>query len=449
MQGKGIIRIGRGTQILYLPQKWSGTCQWKSGEQVQVKAGRKTVTAFIRISKNRQLALSRDIYEELKLHPLPISWKTKGHSIQLGPFIGAYSLYTEKTDKPFADNTTLFIDMTHIARELYTPFYVITPGGFHADLETVTGWIYNNNDKLWIQKELPWPDFCIKKHISVPAVWRSKIQDDEVLIRVSGCQLLTGTIGSKWDVHVQLRKNQTIASSLPDTRRLLTCKDIESMLKRHSNLYVKPVNGTQGKGIYRFSKSNDRIKIEYQKKDQTKTKIIYLNNKTRTWIHQKFILPGKYLVQKAIPLLANDKGLPADFRWLVQKDGSGIWQITARVARVADAGSITTNVSNGGKVANAESFMEQCGFRKQRVRRCLRKLDVLAVRIAQELEKDHGNMGEIGIDFGIDKAGNPWIIEVNTRPGRKMLRILDSEIRELSLRRPLEYARYTIGFEKA
>ena len=55
-------------------------------------------------------------------------------------------------------------------------------------------------------------------------------------------------------------------------------------------------------------------------------------------------------------------------------------------------------------------------------------------------------LGELGLDFVIDKNGGIRLIEANPRPGRSIFRVLGmNKEAEKSVERPLEYAAYLVS----
>lgn len=66
------------------------------------------------------------------------------------------------------------------------------------------------------------------------------------------------------------------------------------------------------------------------------------------------------------------------------------------------------------------------------------------VTVAQAVESmSETPVGELGIDIGIDRALNLWLIEVNSKPHVDVVKPSTSErAREASVRRPMEFAIY-------
>ncbi|HEU4965392.1 MAG TPA: YheC/YheD family protein, partial [Bacilli bacterium] len=95
-----------------------------------------------------------------------------------------------------------------------------------------------------------------------------------------------------------------------------------------------------------------------------------------------------------------------------------------------------------------EAFLHDNGYAAAAEREALlQEMDTAALRIAERLEAKAGRIGELGIDFGLTKQGRFFLIEVNPRPGRQMLKETAPDVRALSLRRNLEYAKFTTGYE--
>jgi bifunctional DNA-binding transcriptional regulator/antitoxin component of YhaV-PrlF toxin-antitoxin module len=447
MVGKGKVKILRNRQrTIRLPKPWAESFQWKDGDKILVTAGKRYMRAIVQSHKKSHLSLSQDVIEYLLLPPVPLSWKVEKDRIRFGPFVAAYAIYSERLKDPFSSNTGVFQDMTKLANDLHVPFYVISAGGLDHENKLALSWLFDSRTGYWRQRPCPWPDFFIRKNIYTPVKWKKVIEQEAAWLEMDHGEMLSRTIGSKWDVYRMISDDPDLTSYLPHTNRIQTVRDIFRLLKRFPVVYVKPVWGMQGKHVYRVSrKSLGKIQIEFQVADQIRS-LQFNVAKSRGWMSRRFLGQSGYLVQQGIDLIQDEYGRTADFRWLIQKNGEGIWSVTARVARVARKGWLTTNVSTGGDAVDAYDFLRLAGFRGDEITKSIQQMDDLSLQIVNRLENKVGSMGELGIDFGLDKTGHPWLIEVNPRPGRKMLKMLDQKLRELSLRRPLEYAKYTVGF---
>ncbi len=64
----------------------------------------------------------------------------------------------------------------------------------------------------------------------------------------------------------------------------------------------------------------------------------------------------------------------------------------------------------------------------------------VARMIPPALERRSGRGGEMSVDFGIDRKGKPWLIEVNSKPATLFRDTGAFKLRKLTLLRVLNYA---------
>ncbi|WP_018133367.1 YheC/YheD family endospore coat-associated protein [Effusibacillus pohliae] len=448
MLGSGLIGIlMQGNRQIRVPKRWLVRFAWSAGERIRLTAGQKSLGATVRGHDLDHVSVSQDIVRDLRLPDGPITWKANRSGIRFGPFVAVYSRYTGSREKPFGTITRLLQDMTSIARELHIPLYITPIGGLDRERRTVAGWSYDERSATWREGEYPWPDVCMKKTILLPPELKSVAKQEFHQLQVSGVKMFYRPLESKLAVHRMLAKDPAIAPYLPQTRKLRSARDVFDMLQSFPVLYLKPAQGTQGRDVYRVSRHPEAGKVRMQIQQAGGTRRVIVNLAAQqAWFYKTFVVQREFLVQQGIELIGDGMGRAADFRWLIQRDGNGRWQVTARVARLGQKGSVTSNVSTGADVFESSDLLRRAGFAPARVRALIGEMDRLALQIAKRIERRKGEMGELGIDFAVDRGGRPWLIEVNPNPGRRMLKILDPAIRALSLRRALEYARYTAGF---
>jgi hypothetical protein len=123
-----------------------------------------------------------------------------------------------------------------------------------------------------------------------------------------------------------------------------------------------------------------------------------------------------------------------DFRIHTNKDDSGIWHVSAIAAKIAGAGSVTTHARSGGAIKTMEEI-----FSKDECELFTKKLSNAALLLSKAIDKNvSGIIGEIGFDLGIDRNGEVWLFEANSKPGRSIfshpeLKLFDLLTRRLSL----------------
>lgn len=223
---------------------------------------------------------------------------------------------------------------------------------------------------------------------------------------------------------------QVIAAShtahyLPETFTQLDGRRLRDLLSRHSGVYLKPSGGSVGHGMMLAEHAPGGYKLSVMKQSHCQTYTVTgFETLWNTVLQQR--LPGNYVLQAAVPLIEwNDR--PCDFRVLLQKH-SGNWVLVGTGVRVAGEGAITTHVPNGGHIAAAEPVVRK--WFGNRAAGVLHGLEAANLELARTVDRHYqGALGEMSIDIGIDRQGNIWFLEANSKP----MKFDEPEIFERSL----------------
>ncbi len=441
---------GRDELVVTLPKKWQAYLRTEQGrEEMVLRAGNRRVTVRVSYQSRQDVQMTVAVRRALLLPLGTVSVRAVEGELHFGPFVGVYALPSDEPGNLFGEMTSLLQDMTKIAALEGVALYVFLPGEIDWKAGVARCYAYKEGKRSWVRTKRPLPDLILPKIMGKPLRWRERIRFDLGQI---GQRVPFGTFsmatGHKWEVHRTLMQQDATRRFLPETRLVRSSEDVEELLARHRIVYVKPCYGTQGYSIYRLSLQAQHVRIQYTKHKRTLThQLKRSGEKWRSFLRKRFCGRRSFLVQQGIELLTDRGGGPVDFRWLIQKDGQNRWEITARVARVGNFDAITTNLHTGGRAVHATDLLRQNGFDEEKsLRQVLGKLDEASHLIARQIEEKAGRIGELGIDFGVTKRGDVYMIEINPRPGRQMLKQTSSEVRALSLQRNLEYAKYTTGF---
>lgn len=285
------------------------------------------------------------------------------------------------------------------ARKLnLSPFY-FSLNHLEPNLQKAKGYIFSNGRYALTVK--PTPKVIHNRSMTSFKGWRERLKRLSKRSIVFNAQ----TRYTKYKVHQLLVKRDSLKPHLPYTKRF-SKSSLEKMMKRFKELYIKPSNGSIGKGIIKVAEDqNGCWTIQASKK-------VHKKQKKKVYGHlRKRVGHQSYLIQEAIPLACH-KGRPFDIRVSVQKSGEGKWQVTGMVGKVAGIGKHVTNVARGGSVKDCEKLFVGCGLDVKQTKQTVKEF---SLKVAKHLEKKLPGLADIGLDIGIDLQGKPYFIEMNGR----------------------------------
>jgi hypothetical protein len=280
----------------------------------------------------------------------------------------------------------------------------------------------------WVLRTFPFPQVvynrCYKKNHEVIGRLKSVIGSNKFFNDTNQF--------NKYEIHETLW--QGLGYFLPET--VPYDKDSATrLLEIHRELYLKPCNGHSGKGVYRVKmKDSGEVHIgpHYFSPNIIVGDVMQFSEK----IHG-LLGSTPYIIQQGIdPQQLNDKNF--DLRVLVQKNKFGAWSITNVVSRIAFAGCFNTSVCE--KVCLSEEILHLL-YPPDMANAILLSIHDISLKSAEIIEANMSiHLGEICVDFVIDKAGHPWVMEVNGKPDKSLYDGIPKN--NLVYSRPLQYAQY-------
>ncbi|MEZ2657740.1 YheC/YheD family endospore coat-associated protein [Aneurinibacillus aneurinilyticus] len=355
----------------------------------------------------------------------------------IGPLIG---ILTVAGGGRFRGVQSNFIDIIETGRKKGAFVYVVPIENIDWKSKTVQGYLFYSKEKKWIKERLPLPHVLYNR---IPnRMFEEQAHVKAALEQLSTMRNLTlynPQFFNKQQLYAALQRDPDITPYLPQTVTFTSKAQLYHMLSSYSFVYIKPVNGMAGKGIYRVQKiTNGGYLVQYQEQDDTVSK--RFSSKGEVWTYLAPLIKQNYVIQQGIDLATFDNKL-FDVRLLAQKNGRGEWEVTGAGIRLAGAGKITTHVPRGGSIQPPEDIL-MAAFPHIAPRHLLTSVRRMALRIARSLEKEWQTLGEVSMDIGIDKNMNIWFIEANAKPGK----FDEPHIRKLSLQRIVEYAQHKAKF---
>lgn len=369
--------------------------------------------------EKQDIVLSPDL-EKILLLPKEIEnflipYFNKNQLIHLGPVIG---ILTEVNDNK---DVISFPAIQHLCKELAEElaqiggfFYLFGLQNFHED--KIHGYFYH--DHTWTKHHFPYPDVIYNRLHSRRADASTTFLKLKKMLEDKEIPIFNSRFFSKDETYQLLVKNSTIENHLPLTGKL-TYSNLISMLKIFPLLYIKPVHGSQGRNIIHMEFLNNQyIATISSGKKKGKSQLFTDEKKLWKWL-EGYAKRRSYICQQGIDF-QKWQGRSLDFRILCHKNYQNNWTITSTVARIAQKKAIVANLAQGAEMQPAKVVLNEL-LNPERASHILEELKALALKIANILsDNTDGYLGELGIDIGMDKKGHLWVIEVNSKPSKKL-----------------------------
>jgi hypothetical protein len=341
-------------------------------------------------------------------------------------------------ERPFGALTPFAQRVSGLAATAGVSLFGFGPDDLDIRRKRVRASQYCSENRGWTLLERPLPDVVWNRYYrgdrSALFSWLGRTG----LLQINDARL------DKWEAYQLLSQDPRMAPHLPETAQLTKAAVALAMAGRHPVIYIKPVAGSAGRGIMRCRLAAPGLLcVQYISRETGARRESHVNaSQLDQWLAGRR-RPNRYIVQQGLSL-AVFHGRPADVRVLVQKDDSGLWQVTGMGARVAAHDRFTANLHTGGSAVPLGLLGEAITSQDLTWRESLEpRLESLAIATVQALERGAGGLGELGIDFGVDGEGRIWYIEQNAQPGRAIFDDLGRrDLSEIAHLRPLQYARF-------
>lgn len=349
---------------------------------------------------------------------------------------------------PFADRA-YFRRITVAGSRIGVSAYVFSPDWIDWHRRTVRAYVYDPARHVWERRTLPLPSLVYDR-----AFFRTRdqlVRHRSQLARLLASpriKLLGLGLPGKLDVHRMLARDPGIARRLPYTEPYAGPESLRRWLGERGEAVLKPQGGMHGKGVFHVRRMNRNGQEIYaavgRSGDNRPVRLAFRSERDALrWVDRTLVAGRPFLLQQYLRLRTED-GAPFDIRALVQKDGRGRWSFTGAAARVGPPGGLTSNLHGGGEPTDAKPLLVR-EYGEEEAARMMQTIRDTALEAASVLESGHGPLLELGIDLGVDRLGNVWVLEVNSKPGRaSFTRLHDKQARIGAVTRPIRYARYVM-----
>ncbi|NEW07782.1 YheC/YheD family protein [Paenibacillus sp. SYP-B3998] len=349
--------------------------------------------------------------------------------------LGVLAIYLGKTK---LEELSYFRRLSQEGRKLGVQVEVFTPDDVESDIAVRT-LTYDPSSQKWVRRLTSFPSIIYDRCRYQAAANYQMLK----AFRKKHARLtyLSKPLANKWKMHQILTESESIRDYLPVTIRYSTTQELMRFLKKHKLIYVKPKNGTGGRGILRIEQIETDLYLLQGRNQYRKILAPYRATEKQLMIKLNTLkLSPDYVVQQGIQLTLQD-GRVHDYRLLIQKNGSGEWEVTGCAGRIGPQRSITSNLHGGGSAVALEKLLTYRFTSKVKIDVIKKEMNSFAFKLANFLETKFGKLCELGMDIAVDPKGNVWLLEVNPKPSREVFhKIGQKATYQKAVTRPLEYA---------
>jgi glutathione synthase/RimK-type ligase-like ATP-grasp enzyme len=313
------------------------------------------------------------------------------------------------------------------------------PKSINPSTLMIDGEKFDHHSQIWKRDLFPIPSFIYDRcfyHQKQLAQKSKPIVD--WLKKYPQTTFLGFGLPDKWKIYTSLQSNSVISSYLPYTELIQNPSQILHQLKEASSCLLKPVNGSRGIGIVAVSYLGQSITITYHRGKIKKTKDFHTLKAFTEWC-EKLIQQQTYLLQPLLPLLDKQR-YPFDIRMFFQKDQEGKWDLVGKGVRKGYQGSFLSNLNSGGETHSYEDWSSALTSRQKILLED--ELQTIAEHLPSSLEKKCNRLFEIGVDIGYANDGSVWILDMNSKPGRKTVTKTNPNSSERIFQAPLAYCNF-------
>ena len=350
-----------------------------------------------------EIVLDEETITHLNI-PLSINYEIKATDFEIiiGPYIGLLIHKKQDTlDKYINAYKNYLTDYKSIGGAVI----VFSVEGINQGSETVNGYLYNPINEEWVKGTYAYPTALFKR-IGINKSLRNHLHEK------LGNAIFNEYILNKWEMYDWLSATPELRCHLPESILYKGQRDLLLFLTLHQIAYLKPISGSQGKGIIEIKNDGIKYYVNFIEQKKCIEKEFYTVLDACIFINQ-LINHRRYIIQSGIKLIQTE-GCKHDFRILVLKDDDGRWQDYGLVVRTGVKGSILSNISSGGIAEKGEQFLKQLELNAGEIFDLKYNMTRIALEVANTIQKCGIHCGNLGIDMGIDTNGYIWIIEVNS-----------------------------------
>jgi glutathione synthase/RimK-type ligase-like ATP-grasp enzyme len=322
--------------------------------------------------------------------------------------------------------------------------YRFIPSNIHPITRMVKGKVFDQSKMEWKTETFPIPtilyDRCFygkdahsQKCVSVVS-WLKKREDIYFLgYGLPNKNVLYNTL-----------KQSPLKHYLPSTIPISDISNIQKEWNHYKKMVLKPINGAGGIGILLIEKDDRKISVKTYNQGKYIHKFFEDERKFYAWLEPVSSMTG-YLLQPFLPLM-NEKQEPFDIRIFIQKGSDGSWSERGRGVRIGEREGFLSNINCGGHIESYDAWKTDFSpFQRDYIEA---EIQEIIESLPHILEDNFLPLFELGIDIGLEKNGSLWILDINSKPGRKLILETNPAIADVLYEAPLLYGNRLFSIKK-
>jgi glutathione synthase/RimK-type ligase-like ATP-grasp enzyme len=330
-----------------------------------------------------------------------------------------------------------FTEMALQAADLGVTCRRFIPLNINPTSKMVTGSIFDSTTRQWKQEIFSIPHVLYDR-----CFYGEDVQSKQCISIVSWLKecndhfFLGYGLPNKFELYNVLKRS-SLRPYLPPTILIKDSNMVWEVLSLHQRIVLKPINGSQGNGIFYLELKGPSISVKTFNRNQHINKIFSDHKRLLAWL-DLLLAKKSYLIQPYLELF-NHHHEPFDIRILLQKDSDGNWVERGRGIRTGHSDGILSNLSAGGRISTFDKWKENLSpkleeFLEAEMNDILSKIPIL-------LEEAFLPLFELGIDIGVTRNGSIWILDINSKPGRNVILATNPDMKEELYKAPILYCK--------
>jgi hypothetical protein len=329
---------------------------------------------------------------------------------------------------------TYFTEVAKRANHYGISVYRFSPLNIDPQTEHVHGFVFQPETNEWMDAVFTIPPFlsdrCFYGHDdrskkAKPIMHWLKQRPDLVFLGYG--------LPGKWDVFESLSTHPLLSAYVPPTVRLERTDDILELLRHEQAVVAKPMHGSSGRGIYVIQKQGKTLSVQ---DGLGQERAVIARRRELEKLVTSLNRRDSYMLQPLLSL-STPAHEPFDLRFLLQKDEGGRWVERVRAVRVGRPGTWVANIRSGADIRPFADWLDYLPSPKRVL--VLDGIETIIRTLPTYIDNEFGSLFEIGLDLGVADNGAVWILDVNSKPGRKVINILPPEQQNAIYEAPLRY----------